>query len=100
MGRGPGSIRSGFQHRSVRAPSTIYFFASKNTQALLYNSINSTFGIGYGVGAAEGIAYRDTVVIGEATGPRQFIGAANQTNGFHLVEPFDGIRTFPFDFLY
>jgi len=53
--------------------------------------INSTFGIGYGIGAAEGIAYRDTVVIGEATGPLQFIGAANQTNGFNLVEPIDGI---------
>jgi len=53
--------------------------------------INSTFGVGYGAGAVRGIAYRDTVVIGDATAPHQFIGAANQTNGFKLVEPIDGI---------
>jgi len=53
--------------------------------------IDSTFGVGYGIGSAQGIAYRDTVIIGDATGIDQFIGAANKTTGFNLVTPLDGI---------
>jgi Eukaryotic aspartyl protease len=57
-------------------------------------SLNSTFGVGYGIGGVSGTAFRDTVVIGEASGRAQIIGAANMTNGFNLVRPIDGIRTF------
>jgi len=53
--------------------------------------INSAFGVGYGIGSVQGIAYRDTVTIGDATGSNQFIGAANKTSGFNLVKPIDGI---------
>jgi len=53
--------------------------------------INSTFSVGYGIGGVSGIAYRDTVIIGDATGNNQFIGAANKTAGFNLVRPIDGI---------
>lgn len=65
-------------------------------QTLIQRSyrINSTFGVGYGTGSVQGIAYRDTVVIGEATGRNQLIGAANKTSGFNLVKPIDGIRTY------
>ena len=56
-------------------------------------SINSTFSVGYGAGSVQGIAYRDTVVIADATGRNQLIGAANKMGGFNLVKPFDGIRT-------
>jgi Eukaryotic aspartyl protease len=66
-----------------------------NTQKELCYSINSSFGVGYGIGGVRGVAYRDTVVIGDATGHGQFIGAANETDGFALVEPIDGIRTSP-----
>jgi hypothetical protein len=66
--------------------------ASKLLFQLSY-SINSTFGVGYGIGGVQGIAYRDKVVIGEATGCNQIIGAANKTSGFNLVKPIDGIRT-------
>ena len=55
--------------------------------------IGSTFGVGYGIGGVQGIAYRDKVIIADATAIDQFIGAANKTNGFDLVKPFDGIRT-------
>ncbi|KAF8523023.1 acid protease [Gautieria morchelliformis] len=53
--------------------------------------LNSTFGVGYGIGGVSGTAFRDTVVIGEASGSAQIIGAANVTNGFNLVRPIDGI---------
>jgi len=43
------------------------------------------------MGSVQGIAYRDTVIIGEATGRDQFIGAANKKSGFNLVKPIDGI---------
>jgi len=58
-------------------------------------SINSTFSVGYGIGGVQGTAFRDTVIIGEATGVGQIIGAANVTQGLYLVKPIDGIRTFP-----
>ena len=35
----------------------------------------------------------DKVIIADATGIDQLIGAANKTTGFDLVKPFDGIRT-------
>lgn len=73
--------------------STIHSHPNSRSPPKLY-SINSTFGVGYGTGGVQGIAYRDTVVIGEAIGRTQFIGAANQTDGFNLVKPIDGIRTF------
>ena len=69
----------------------IYMFRSYST--FIYYSINSTFGVGYGMGSVQGIAYRDTVTIGDATGNNQFIGAANQTTRFNTVRPIDGIRT-------
>ena len=78
------------------------FFASKLLLLLFNNilvfSINSTFGVGYGIGGVQGIAYRDKVIIADATAIDQFIGAANKTTGFDLVKPFDGIRKF-FSFL-
>ncbi|KAF8811198.1 acid protease [Phlegmacium glaucopus] len=53
--------------------------------------INSDFSVGYGAGGVQGTAFRDTVIIGEATGVGQIIGAANKTTGFNLVRPIDGI---------
>lgn len=72
------------------SPPRIYDFVEHSK---LY-SLNTTFGVGYGIGGVEGTAFRDTVVIGEATGAYQFIGSANTTNGFKLVRPIDGIRMF------
>ena len=95
MGRGPEFIRSGSQHRSVC--THCYNINVFDTQELCY-SLNSSFGVGYGSGGVGGLAYRDTVVIGDATGHRQFIGAANKTGGFTLVEPIDGICTSHFSF--
>jgi hypothetical protein len=54
-------------------------------------AINSNFGVRYGVGGVQGTAFRDTVIIGEATGVSQILGAANMTTGFNLVRPIDGI---------
>ena len=73
--------------------SNIPFAFSKLFNARILPSINSTFSVGYGIGGVQGIAYRDTVVIGDATGHNQLIGAANKTSGFNLVRPIDGIRT-------
>lgn len=91
MGWRRESIRSGSQHKSVRVNVSLYMFRSYST--FIYYSINSTFGVGYGMGSVQGIAYRDTVTIGDATGNNQFIGAANQTTRFNTVRPIDGIRT-------
>ena len=71
----------------------IPFAFFKLFNARILPSINSTFSVGYGIGGVQGIAYRDTVVIGDATGHNQLIGAANKTSGFNLVRPIDGIRT-------
>ena len=69
----------------------IFFGFQTLIQQLVFR-INSTFGVGYGIGGVQGIAYRDKVIIADATGIDQFIGAANKTTGFDLVKPFDGIR--------
>jgi len=53
--------------------------------------INSNFSVGYGIGGVQGPAYRDTVIIGQATGAGQIIGAATIIDGFKLVNPIDGI---------
>ena len=58
---------------------------------LTFRSINSTFAVSYGAGSASGIAFRDTVVIGGASGSAQIIGASNDTTGFDIMVPFDGI---------
>ena len=73
--------------------SMFFFFLPNSYYSTTRFRINSTFGVGYGIGSAQGIAYRDTVIIGDATGIDQFIGAANKTTGFNLVKPIDGIRT-------
>lgn len=67
-----------------------YTFTSK---ILKLYSINATFSVGYGIGGVQGTAYRDTVVIGQATAVGQIIGAANKTSGFNLVTPIDGMST-------
>ena len=96
MGWGGESIRSRSQHESVCVSTvSLYFlllFPNSYYSTTCFR-INSTFGVGYGIGSAQGIAYRDTVIIGDATGIDQFIGAANKTTGFNLVKPIDGIRT-------
>ena len=101
MGWGRKAIHSGFQHRSVCVSFAICFASKLNFFFIqhLY-SINSTFSVGYGAGGVQGIAYRDTVVIGDATGRSQLIGGANKTSGFHLVKPIDGIRTSLFSFFF
>ncbi|KAF8512728.1 acid protease, partial [Hysterangium stoloniferum] len=53
--------------------------------------LNQTFSVGYGIGSARGAAYYDTVQIGGAIATSQIIGAANETVGFDLNRPFDGI---------
>lgn len=87
-----GSNTEVYVFRSLYVLHLNFFFIQR-----LY-SINSTFSVGYGAGGVQGIAYRDTVVIGDATGRSQLIGGANKTSGFHLVKPIDGIRTSLFSF--
>ena len=96
MGWRRESIRSRSQHENV----CVFCFQTLTIiiQQLVFFSINSTFGVGYGIGGVQGIAYRDKVIIADATAIDQFIGAANKTTGFDLVKPFDGIRKF-FSFL-
>ena len=94
MGWRRESIRSRSQHENV----CVFRFQTLTIQVIIQQlprfSINSTFGVGYGIGGVQGIAYRDKVIIADATAIDQFIGAANKTTGFDLVKPFDGIRTF------
>lgn len=61
---------------------------------LTFSRLGTDFSIGYGTGGASGVAYTDTVTIGDATVKSQIIGAANSTTGFNLVKPIDGIRKF------
>ncbi|THH27355.1 hypothetical protein EUX98_g6824 [Antrodiella citrinella] len=49
------------------------------------------FGVQYGAGGVSGRAYTDKVTIGDATVKSQIIGASNDTSGFGLVYPIDGI---------
>lgn len=59
-------------------------------KSITFNSYGE-FSIGYGAGGASGLAYTDTVTIGDATVESQIIGASNSTNGFDLVKPIDGL---------
>lgn len=65
-------------------------FPSPNAFFYLFR-LNTSFGVGYGAGGVSGVAYRDTITIGEAKATGAYIGAANSTNGFTLVKPIDGI---------
>ena len=89
MGRGRESIRPRSQHSRVRAPLYLQILG----WPLKLCSIHSNFSVGYGIGGVQGTAYRDTVVIGQAIGAGQIIGAATTIDRFDLVKPIDGIRT-------